>query len=534
MEELSKAALPKRTPFPEHLKALRQLMPELRHILEAGHESDWYAFIWLEEAKTLSSNCGTTEKTEEFLDRGMVFRVLANGIHYERSTNQLTPNHLKQLAADFRKMLESEVASQEHKGYAPLTWKEELNTPLHPVIQDQLPESLDDESWVHFGVPCQVQPEETTVETLKEMAQSCRQRILKRSQDFIDHSKTNGNGIYSPLADIQVMARLAIKTHIFVDRQKNMSQVLPVSRLYATSVVTSGQSARSMAGGMGGVELAEFSDTELDEVAITTLKLTKANKIEPGRYQIISGPDVTGVIAHEAFGHTQEGDTWMKGRSIAQNLRNDDTRVGNDHASIVNQADIFSMDDRNYGTNGSYFFDHEGQLSRAQTILDKGFLSTPMTDLTSAILLDVPRTANGKRESWRRPLMTRQTNTFFTPGDKSVDELIAMVEHGFLARHAYGGMEDPKGGSLTAGTAYLEEIKDGKLTGNLFLGPNGGHIELSDPVFQLLERIVAKSHSPHNENIPENTLGGCGKYHKELVDAGCGGPFILWESINCG
>jgi TldD protein len=130
--------------------------------------------------------------------------------------------------------------------------------------------------------------------------------------------------------------------------------------------------------------------------------------------------------------------------------------------------------------------------------------------------------------------MTRQTNTYFTPGDKSLDELIAMTGEGFLARHAHGGMEDPKGGSLTAGTEYLEEIKEGKLTGRIFKGPSGGHIELSDPVFDLLDRIVAKTSANHPEGIPQNKYGGCGKYHKESVDAGSGGPFILWESVTCG
>jgi TldD protein len=200
----------------------------------------------------------------------------------------------------------------------------------------------------------------------------------------------------------------------------------------------------------------------------------------------------------------------------------------------MNHPNMFSMEGLSHGSNGSYFFDHEGQLARPQTILNKGLLSAPMTDLTAALRLNVPRTANGKRESWRRPLMTRQTNTYFTPGDKTVEELIGMVKEGYLARWASGGMEDPKGGSLTAGTSYLEEIKDGKLTGEIYLGPSGGHVELSDPVFTLLERIVAKSKSVHENNIPENKFGGCGKYHKEGVAAGCGGPFILWESINCG
>ena len=519
-----------RTPFPENLVALRKLMPELLEILEEGHQNHWYAFVWLEEVKKRASTCAITERTEESLDRGVVLRVMVNGVQYEKSTNLLTPDALKKLALDFRQELEEKTDSQPIDPYQPLSWMEELNSPLQSDLSLQLPENLSAESWVHFGVACDLLPEQTSLAELRSVAASNRQQVMNQSQAFVDQHQ----GSYDHLADVQVMARQTVKTNIFVDRQKNMSQTLPITLLYAMGVTKTGQSARSISGGMGGLEIAQLTEDQLEEAAITSLKLTKAGKIAPGRYKIITGPDVTGVIAHEAFGHTQEGDTWMKGRSIAQNLRKEGVKVGNDQASIVNYAAVLSMEDLSHGSNGSYFFDHEGQLSRPQSILDQGMLSTPMTDLASALKLDVPRTANGKRESWRRPLMTRQTNTYFTPGDKTVDELVGLVEEGYMARFAHGGMEDPKGGSLTAGTSYLEEIKKGKLTGNIFLGPNGGHIELSDPVFSLLDRIIAKSKTSHEKEIPENKYGGCGKYHKELVDAGCGGPFILWESINCG
>jgi hypothetical protein len=210
-------------------------------------------------------------------------------------------------------------------------------------------------------------------------------------------------------------------------------------------------------------------------------------------------------------------------------------------ATIINNAGVFSMADKSYGPNGSHFFDDEGFLARPQIILDRGFLGTPMNDLISSQLGDIngkaPRQSNGKRESWRRPLIPRQTNTYFTPGDKSKDELIKMTGNGFIAEHAYGGMEDPKGMGLTAGTEYLEEIKDGKLTGRIFLGPRGGHIELSDPVPLLLNGIISKSkitEDKEDQPVPYNKWGGCGKYHKEVVEAGSGGPWILWEGINCG
>jgi predicted Zn-dependent protease len=518
-----------RTEFPSHLKELRTLMPELLSILEKGRQDDWYSFVWLEEIKSIQSTAAINESSSESLDRGMVMRVLVDGENFERSTNILDRASLIEMAKEFRSQLDSKFPTVKNKSYKPTEWSMEDLSTLGSDILNQLEGKPTAATEIHFSPLCEINPFETDILTLKKLATNTRKELLAKSKENV-----STNSKFQELGDIKSMARQQVVTNVFVDRAKNMSQTLPITLLYSMGISKTGQTGMTMSGGLGGLELAIHQEENKKEVTLRPLQLALAKKLVPGRYKIISGPDVSGVIAHEAFGHTQEGDTWMKGRSIARDLHNSKTKVGNEQASIMNHPNMFSMEDLTHGTNGSYFFDHEGQLGRPQMILDKGMLSAPMTDLTSALKLNVPRTANGKRESWRRPLMTRQTNTYFTPGDKTLEELIGMVGEGYLAMWASGGMEDPKGGSLTAGTAYLEEIKDGKLTGEIYLGPSGGHVELSDPVFTLLNKIVAKSKSVHEKNVPENKFGGCGKYHKEGVPAGCGGPYILWENINCG
>ncbi len=522
--------------FPEHLQSLRNLMPELVAILEEGTE-DRYAFAWLEEVKSLSITASRVENAAASSDRGMVLRVLYNGINYERSTNNLTRENLIRLAKELRHTVDTMGA---HKGlnvpvYKPLTWEQELQRGLPSETLQQIPEGVTAAAEVHFAPVCEIDPFTTKPADLSAIAREYRKILLETDLSGPDAPDDK----MVSLSDARVMVRQTVKTQIFTDRSRNISQLLPVSLSYSMAFSQKGKMTRLVRGGLGGLEITRQETEELQEIARQAAALDKAEKLKPGRYKVITGPDVTGVIAHEAFGHTQEGDTCANGRSIANKLRDEKVKVGNDLAGIVNYASVFSMADdegsvQSHGTNGSYFFDHEGEFGRVHPLLDKGYLSPPMTDLLSALVLKTERTANGKRESWRRPIMTRQTNTYFTPGDKTLEELIAMAGNGYLARHAHGGMEDPKGGSLTAGTEYLEEIKDGKLTGRIFLGPSGGHIELSDPVFSLLEKIIAKSEVNHPDGIPQNKYGGCGKYHKELVEAGSGGPYILWESVNCG
>lgn len=533
-----------RPPFPDRLKPLRLLMPELLALLESGLEDQLYAFVWLEESRSLSVTAARVESLTDSVDRGMVMRIFARGGNFEEATNILDPDHLRRLARGLRERVVSALSGMTSTDpvYRPLSIEEEIRRGLPGEVMAQMPAASDSSTWLHFAPVCLADPDRTDHAILGDRAREYRGRMMSIS------AVQN-----AALADARVFVRQTVKTQVFVDRTRNLSQILPVSLAYAMAISSGGHMGRSIRGGLGGLDIAVLDDAALLEATETCLRLDQAERLKPGRYRIITGPDVTGVIAHEAFGHTQEGDTCAKGRSIATGLRSSGHVVGNASATIHNNAAIFSMGadgERagngmgetgtmrssvlSYGTNGSYFFDHEGEFARLHSLIDGGLLNRPMTDLWSSVRLGEIRTANGKRESWRRPIMTRQTNTYFTPGDSTLHELIVRVKHGYLARHAHGGMEDPKGGSLTAGTEYLEEIENGRLTGRLFLGPSGGHVELSDPVFDMLARIEGKTSVEHPEGIPANKYGGCGKYHKELVEAGSGGPYILWESINCG
>jgi TldD protein len=163
-----------------------------------------------------------------------------------------------------------------------------------------------------------------------------------------------------------------------------------------------------------------------------------------------------------------------------------------------------------------------------------------MTNLTSALRLGVPRSANGKRESFANGVYTRQTNTYFSAGDKTLSQLMAELGDGFLAIHPAGGMEDPKGMGIQVGIFYLQEVKNGELTGRLFRGPAGGDIQMTGYTPDILNSIVAKSKiefdstAPDKARHPQNDVGGCGKYHKEIVNAGCGGTYLLLDQVILG
>jgi TldD protein len=341
------------------------------------------------------------------------------------------------------------------------------------------------------------------------------------------------------LTYLVVRQSVAQEESIFIDRESNLSQTL--YRTGLTLITMSGAERTYLrAGGLGGLEAAEVKDEQLQNLLKDLKGLKTAGRLKPGKYRVLFGPELTGVLAHEAFGHSQEGDTCARGRSKAWDLYQTGQLVGNTHATILNNPAIFENGTESFGAWGSYFFDEEGFLAQEQVLLEKGKLLAPMTNLTSAIRLGIPRTANGKRESWASGVYTRQTNTYFSAGTQTYQALIDQIQEGYLALHPAGGMEDPKGMGIQVGISYLFEVKNGELTGRIFKGPAGGDIQMTGYTPDVLNSIIGKSKidawstTEDQARFPKNDVGGCGKYHKEFVFAGCGGPYMLLDQVILG
>ncbi len=415
--------------------------------------------------------------------------------------------------------------------YHPLSWKDRLKANLESEILSQIPNAAGAQTEVHFGIKFKDDPKKWDAA-----------RRIQKLKDFVERCKKLAPTVGLKSEELTyVMARSSFweEESIFIDRETNMSQTL--YRNSATLVTMSGADRTHVnLGGLGGMEAAEIPDEKVEALLQDLKALKTAERLTPGKYRVIFGPVVSGVLAHEAFGHAQEADTCARGRSKAWELHKTGDKVGNQLATILNNPAVFENGDGNYAAWGSYYFDEEGWLAQEQVLLDQGQLLAPMTNLTSALRLGVPRTANGKRESWANGVYTRQTNTYFSAGDKTLDQLMSALGDGFVAVHPAGGMEDPKGMGIQVGLAYLEEVKNGKKTGRVFKGPAGGDIQMTGYTPDVLNSIVAKSKieatrsDPDRARFPFNDAGGCGKYHKEFVQAGCGGPYMLMDQVILG
>jgi TldD protein len=221
-------------------------------------------------------------------------------------------------------------------------------------------------------------------------------------------------------------------------------------------------------------------------------------------------PGVSGVTCHESFGHGVETDMFLKERARAAHFI--DQTVG---SPLVNIFD----DPSQPGGFGSYFFDDEGQMASPTQIVEGGLFRRGITDLYSATALNIPRSANGRRQDYSRKAYARMSNTYFGAGTSSLDEMLAQVDHGIYLDKWSSGMEDPQGWGIQVTCHYGHEIKGGKITERVF-----APIGISGFVPDVLQSITAVGKEWRLE------AGNCGKGHKEIVPVASGGPHLLLKA----
>jgi TldD protein len=181
-------------------------------------------------------------------------------------------------------------------------------------------------------------------------------------------------------------------------------------------------------------------------------------------------------------------------------------------SSLVNIVD----DPSRPGGYGSYFFDDEGRIAEPTQIVEDGIFRRGITDFYSATALDVPRSANGRRQDYSRKAYARMSNTYFDAGTSSLEDMLAQVDRGVYLDKWSSGMEDPQGWGIQVTCHYGHEIKGGRITERVF-----APIGVSGYVPDVLQSISAVSKGL------EMDAGTCGKGQKESLPVASGGPHLL-------
>ena len=331
-------------------------------------------------------------------------------------------------------------------------------------------------------------------------------------EDLLDFAKKYKDEILA--ADEKMLnATVAILpftvSKLFVTKNRELDQFYSWVNILAMAVYRDGKIVSAREGTYSNLmsEAMEQFPAKIPLLVEKAKKLATAKPIVPGVYDVITDPSISGLIAHEAFGHGVEMDQFVKDRALAKQY------VGDYVASpLCNMKDGAAS----ALSTASYFFDDHGVLAHDTQIIKDGILVSGISDLVSASELGTEPTGNGRRQSYKRKAYSRMTNTFFEAGNDKLEDMIASIKHGYMLFETNNGMEDPKNWQIQCTAEYGIEIVDGKLTDN-YVSP----VVMSGSVPELLKSISMVS-----DEFKVIGSGSCGKGYKEWVRVSDGGPAL--------
>ena len=233
--------------------------------------------------------------------------------------------------------------------------------------------------------------------------------------------------------------------------------------------------------------------------------LHEAEAVEPGVYTVVLAPLVSGVFAHECFGHKSESD-FMMGDEATKAEWTIGKRLGSDELSIVESGQVFGL--------GYVPFDDEGNVATKTYLIKNGVLTGRLHNAASAAYLGEAVTGNARALNYEYEPIVRMTTTFIDNGASTFERLISEVENGIYIKGVHHGF-GMSTFTLAPSRAYY--IKYGKIGKPVNISVVSGN------VFESLSKVDGIANDMELLSI---AIGGCGKMEQTGLPIGMGGPHI--------
>jgi len=251
---------------------------------------------------------------------------------------------------------------------------------------------------------------------------------------------------------------------------------------------------------------------ELDKLYEMLMHKREGIYSNAGMRKCVLHPDLAGMLAHEAVGHTVEADLVLGGSVAGHN-------VGKQVAS-----ELITMIDFAHTALGKQcplpvYVDDEGTIAQDAVLIEKGILKNFMHSKETAQHFGVKPQGNARAFKFSDEPLIRMRNTAILPGKDKLDDMIASIDDGYYLVKTGNGQADTTGEFMfSVDLGY--EIKNGKL------GKPIRETTISGVAFEMLKTVDMVSDDMHWD-----MSGFCGK--KQLMTVGMGGPAIRCD-VNIG
>jgi len=326
-------------------------------------------------------------------------------------------------------------------------------------------------------------------------------------------------------------ARMFISTNLRITKYFGNSEgsrirsYSPRVRLYYFLTLMKGNDAEQCYrnyGWSGGWEaLREWNTLEkvLEEARTCKNGLEHGVKSPEGRMDLVVGPPVAGIMAHESCGHPTEADRVL-GREASQAGKSFITpqslgqRVGSDVVTVVDDPTVEHAI-------AYYLYDDEGVRARRRYLYKKGMINEFLQNRETAAATGARSNGASRATNYDREAIVRMANTFVEPGDWAPEEMISEVKRGvYMKTYMEWNIDDKRfNGKYVGREAYM--IENGEVKG-----------PVRKTVVELTTPMVWGSVDACGKDLDLMEAGFCGKSDPgQALDACLGGPTMRLRNV---
>ncbi len=201
------------------------------------------------------------------------------------------------------------------------------------------------------------------------------------------------------------------------------------------TILEDGRTAQAMlqlgaASGWEFMDIDKLSHFLGNEIKMTHKNMKEGIKAPKELVDMVLGPEVTGIAAHESCGHPYEGDRIL-GREAAQageSFVSEDMmgqQIGSEVATVIDDPTL----ENSYGF---YLYDDEGIEARPRELIKDGKINDFLHNRESAARMGVESNGSSRSKNYDREAIVRMANTYVKPGEYSLEELVEDVKLGVL------------------------------------------------------------------------------------------------------
>ena len=262
-------------------------------------------------------------------------------------------------------------------------------------------------------------------------------------------------------------------------------------------------------GGKGTFDL-NFTDPsvlypQIDALYDRLMQKREGVYADAGEKTVILDGMMTGMLSHEAVGHTVEADLVLGGSVAAHNLNK---RVASDLVTLTDFANTAFGEECPLPV----YVDDEGTEASDAPLIENGILTGYMNNRESAQHFGMQPRGNARAWQFSDEPLIRMRNTAVHPGKDKLEDMIASIDDGYYLIESNNGQADTTG-EFMFGVTMGYEIKHGKL-GKALLDTT-----ISGVAFEMLKTVDMVS-----DRLEWCSSGFCGK--KQPMPVGMGGPAL--------